>query len=445
MNNQPIVLQGNPVPELQRLLGSPVVFINWPNGVKGNNQRRWKHLTAADMTTEYLMKLQRGNVGVAVGEVSGGLCPIDIDKDSLVEPFLAANPKLNDTLQTHGARGRVFWVRWTGNYLKRTVKLKTPSGEDAGEFRSNGGQSIVWGIHPDTSQPYQIVVNKPAMTMDFDSLRWPDGIINPFQERDWTEDTEDTEDLKNRRVRRTEEPKSSVFLGFVYSKINTVEDALLVAMPVRERENNQLLFKLARAIKTLELKGQVFGIPELEAVFDRWYAQAREFLRNGQTKEDYYLEFMNACEKAKFPLGSVKVGEAWARAKSQPLPEEAMRFTNPDMRLLIAFLKHLQILVGDEPLFVTYRDCASLLGHKSHSTVETWIGALAKLKYIRFGERGNEHRANRYYYIWKPTTHNVTPPKLTIPAPPVAELIPSLNCPPASCTESEMATEEVNQ
>jgi len=352
------------------------------------------------MTTRYLAALPRGNIGVALGEISGGLCALDVDDDSLVERFLAVNPQLSDTLQTHGARGRVFWVRFTDNYPKRTAKLKTHSGKDAGEFRSNGAQSIVWGIHPDTNRPYQFVIKKPVVRVAFSSIQWPPEIRSPFATGDCTEETEEP---KIQKSRSTEELKSSASLArsLFHSSINSIEDALRVSMPTKKRENNALLFKLARAVKTLEVKGQNFDLPQLDAIFDQWYARAKKFLRAGQTREDYYLEFMNACQRAKFPLGGVKVAEAWAKATSQPLPAEAMNFSNPQIRLLVAFLKQLQAMQGAEPFFITYRDCAALLGHSTHSTAATWLGALVMMKYIRVAMPGNERQATRYFYVWK--------------------------------------------
>ena len=144
----------DPLPILTKLLGDKVVFIAWPKGIKGNDKKKWGYLTIDHMTKPYLDKLKDGNIGVALGEKSGGLCAIDIDQDDLVQPFLDSNPCLKATLQTHGARGRVFWVRFNGNYPKHMKKLKTQSGKPAGEFRSNGVQSIIWGIHPDTKKPY---------------------------------------------------------------------------------------------------------------------------------------------------------------------------------------------------------------------------------------------------------------------------------------------------
>ncbi len=112
------------VAELKELLGELVVFIGWPRGVKGT-RRKWKHLRPEDMTPAYLSKLPRGNIGVALGEVSGGLCAIDLDSEELVQPFLAVNAHLSETLQTHGSRGCVFWIRLIGKYPDHTFKLST--------------------------------------------------------------------------------------------------------------------------------------------------------------------------------------------------------------------------------------------------------------------------------------------------------------------------------
>ena len=174
----------DPIPDLIQLLGQPVVFIDWPRGVKGNSQK-WGYLTSAHMTPQYLSKLKLGNIGVALGEASGGLCAIDIDADEFVDPFRWANPGLAETLQTHGARGCVFWLRFKGSYPKNTSFLKTESGQGVGEFRSTGSQSIIWGIHPDTQRPYEFVLKGPVVEVDFESIQWPDqikkGCLGVFQ------------------------------------------------------------------------------------------------------------------------------------------------------------------------------------------------------------------------------------------------------------------------
>lgn len=93
----------------------PTLLLGWPLGTKGT-KRKWKHLTPASMTPDYVRKLAGKNIGVALGEKSSGLCSIDIDDEKFVRAFDAANPALKNTLRSHGRRGCNIWVRFTGAY-----------------------------------------------------------------------------------------------------------------------------------------------------------------------------------------------------------------------------------------------------------------------------------------------------------------------------------------
>jgi len=167
------------ISELRELLGHDVLLLGWPLRSKGTS-RKWGHLTVADMSPSYLQKLEHGNIGVALGVKSGNLVALDVDANDMVEPFLTANPFLNNTLRTHGARGAVFWLRMTAEYLPKTVKLKTVSGEDCGEWRAGeNSQSIIHGIHPDTGQSYEVVNMAPPAPVDFARIVWPPQISNP--------------------------------------------------------------------------------------------------------------------------------------------------------------------------------------------------------------------------------------------------------------------------
>ena len=350
------------------------------------------------MTPKFLANLQCGNIGVALGKVSGGLCAIDLDDYSLIEPFLAANPQLRDTLQTHGARGRVFWIRFGDSYPRKSRKLKlTSTGREIGEIRSNGNQSIVWGIHPDTKRPYKILVNKPAISMNFDSLRWPDGIINPFKQRNWTEVTEETDVTDEAK-----EAKVILSPGLpLFSLINSVADAVQKCLPTQIHENNLRLFDLARALLTLNQN----KIPhDPDEVFELWYDKAKAFLRQGLSRDDYYLEFLKACHRAKVPLGSQIVSAAWERAKQNlmPLPPKVLAINRPGFGLLCAFFREMQVGAGSgKEWFVAggQRACAQLLGHKSHSTVETWIGALQQMKVLETVKKGDAFHSTRFIYL----------------------------------------------
>ena len=73
------------VSELREVLGHDVLLLSWPTKSKGTKQP-WGNLTVDSMTPAYLKKLECGNIGVVLGNKSGGLAVLDVDDDNLVEP-----------------------------------------------------------------------------------------------------------------------------------------------------------------------------------------------------------------------------------------------------------------------------------------------------------------------------------------------------------------------
>jgi len=99
------------ITEIRALIGHDVVLIPNHPGTKRPTQNKWSSLThSAMMDPKHIRALERGNIGVLLGKASGHLCAVDIDLDELVAPFIAANPFLKRTLQTHGARGCYAWT-----------------------------------------------------------------------------------------------------------------------------------------------------------------------------------------------------------------------------------------------------------------------------------------------------------------------------------------------
>jgi hypothetical protein len=156
---------------LYALVGERAVLLPVPFGTKNPGANGWTgwQQTTFERTQEpdYQARLQEavnrgGNIGVLLGPPSGNLVAIDFDSDTLVESFLALNPRLARTLRTKGERGCQFWLRMNGEYPQRIYLLKNSFGVEVGEWRGGNGQSIIWGVHPH-KMAYQIVVNNPAI------------------------------------------------------------------------------------------------------------------------------------------------------------------------------------------------------------------------------------------------------------------------------------------
>ena len=100
-------------PTLEKLyqIFGQVVFLPIPKGSKNPDRKRWQKITFAEtQAADYQEELEDcvtrgGNIGVVHGPASGGLVSIDLDRDDLVDPFLALNLDLVLTTRSRGRRG----------------------------------------------------------------------------------------------------------------------------------------------------------------------------------------------------------------------------------------------------------------------------------------------------------------------------------------------------
>jgi hypothetical protein len=387
------------ISHLFELLG-PALLLCWRLGSKGGS-RKWKHLRLSDMNdSAYLVKLEKaGNIGVALGAVSNGLVTIDIDDDDLVEPFLEANPLLKDTLRTAAQRGCNVWVRCVGEY-PRSCKLKDQSGNEVGEWRADGNQTIIAGTHH-SGCAYRFVAEKPVITIDYNAIIWTDAILPPHAIDSKVAATESKRVRGVRRVERERE-KEVVCVGGGCHQIQTFlggNDLIAQVAPTDYRQNNASLFKLARVVRSYEKAvGRPATQSELEFVFDRWCLVARPYWRH--SRDDYYAEFLEAYSYARIGLEENPIELALSRAKSAPLPQ-LQGFTDERIRLLAAICREMQVLTGNNPFFLPTRKLGEILG--AHWTLAArLLRALEVLEVIHLApgevrERGGKH-SPRYYY-----------------------------------------------
>jgi hypothetical protein len=163
---------------------------------KGPRYLGWPDVTFEQTQTVKYQRLllAHSNTGVLLGV--DNLCTIDCDTDAFLDALLAICPVLSRTLRTHGSRAGQFWGYFTGNRPRKVCPLKVPKDSplavggkapdkdglvQVGEFRAEGGQSVIRGIHPNGC-PYQWPCAEPPITLVFDTLPWPAETILPWQE-----------------------------------------------------------------------------------------------------------------------------------------------------------------------------------------------------------------------------------------------------------------------
>jgi len=152
-----------------------VVLIPLALGTKKALRNGWPKTTwEQTQTSAYQKRLKQSDVGVLQGKAGDGYCSIDCDTDNAADELIAANPRLAGTLHTRGARGCNVWVRIEGE-IPKSCKIKDSIGQQIGEWRADGNQTKILGVHPKTQLPYQWPVVSSPVNIGFNEINWPAG------------------------------------------------------------------------------------------------------------------------------------------------------------------------------------------------------------------------------------------------------------------------------
>jgi hypothetical protein len=174
--------------------------------------------------------------------------------------------------------------------------------------------------------------------------------------------------------------------------VSTTEQAIALALPREKHGNHRLLYKLAGAIWAYEETAKTeVADEELRDIFRQWHAQAKQFLKENQPEDEYWMEFMDAWKNIDHPLMENEVDVAWRKAQAAPTPPEAKAagLTSPNLCRLVGLCRELQILRGDKPFHLSPYNVQQLFGQNSHSTAAKWLGGLCAVKILALVERGD--------------------------------------------------------
>jgi len=404
------------VAALMTLLGSEVILIACRRGTK-KPVGKWNQVDRTHMTDpKYLAKLNNVNIGVVLGWRSGGLCTLDIDSDEALQDFLEENKPICQTLITRGNRGGNIWWKVPGSAPKLTP-LKVDE-KHWGEWRGDGAQTLIYGQHPSGVQ-YQILRRVSPMEIEFNEIRFPKGMtptllldhVQPGSVTERQSSTETSERSENteqseqtERIEPTDEYRSgSGVCGASFSMLS-FEDVLKLTVPTEPHQNHHLLFRLARWVKTFEEhEKRTVTAGELRTIFKAWVVPARDFLRKELGTDDYWLEFVEAYQRARFGLGVDPIQIAWEQAMQKPPPEAAEQFEEPGLKMLVSLCRELSLLSGGGQFFLASRTVQRVLGLNDHVRAARWLSGLCRLRILEIVEEGGPKtmRATRYLYLPK--------------------------------------------
>jgi hypothetical protein len=167
-----VASQERPCDKILSLTGE-AVLVPIPTREKGPRIKGWQSITLEEMTPRYLSQLD-ANIGVVLGKASKGLCTIDCDGDEIFAQLLEVNPHLTETLHSHGARGGNVWIRIEGEF-PASGKIRDQHGGELGEWRADGNQTVIHGIHP--SGINYTRNEKSVLTVPYHDINWPTGWV----------------------------------------------------------------------------------------------------------------------------------------------------------------------------------------------------------------------------------------------------------------------------
>lgn len=286
-----------PLGRLKHLLGGNPSLMALPIGSKVPR----KGSTYDSSTTDDEPTLNASNIAVRLGKKHGNICAIDFDgiessdgkfivnPDDLLEQFFRFNRHLRYSLRTKGRRGASVWVTVEGEYTPKVTHLTIPNHEGhVGELRC-GQYSLIQGIHPDTGNPYKVVVDAPAFNISLGDITWLDGTtLDKVIGKD--------SPLLHRNTH-------DVYTSYEGS-ISALQSIVTTYLPTAPHQTADLQFKLARHVKTWERDHQVkLSEEQLMKVGIMWHEATRKQYLKHYGPDKYAVEFIERYNWVKVCIG----------------------------------------------------------------------------------------------------------------------------------------------
>ena len=275
-------------------------------------------------------------IAVRVGNRDHNVISIDIDGDELMKGFIDRNPIARKTLISKGSRGANFWFMLSHECLD--LQDLKHEGVSVGEFRGNGGVTIIQGLHENKTDYYRFLNKAPVSEIKLDQLKWMDGspmteVIRTGKDPVYTR----TLELKNNRSVEEEYhiedgvgvPDEDISnddfpeaprLGECDPKlIKDVETIVKKFACVESKTTNNQQLRLIRELKFLLYRNAMSDSWELKSdVHKLWFDLSTPYLDVTMSEQDYLIELIDKWSRLR---RTNQENEAvWNRAKQKAAP-----------------------------------------------------------------------------------------------------------------------------
>ena len=390
-----------PMERLKHLLGGNPSLMALPIGSKVPE----KGSTYDSATTEDVRKLSKSNIAVRLGTDYGNICAIDFDgietfpksgkfivnPDDMLEQFFIHNPHLKYSLRTKGRKGASVWVKVEGDYPSRVKHLNIANHEEpVGELRFNH-YSLIQGIHPDTGNPYKVVVDAPAFNVSLGDITWLDG-------RTLDEVIGKDSPLLHRYTH-------DVYTSYT-GPLSALQSIVTSYIPTAAHQTSFLQFELARHIKTWERDHQVkLTEQQLMKVGIMWHEAAPKQYLKHYGPDKYAVEFIERYNWVKTCIGDG--GEifdnALKAAHENDCHDKVAKFfpQSKDVQLAANLCRELAIASGNGSFFLSARKLQAAIELPNSMAAHRTLKYLKTIGAIKEVNKGSMKRRRASYYRYQ--------------------------------------------
>ena len=338
-------------------------------------------------------------VAVILGPVSGGLVCRDFDTMPAYEAWATDHPELAKSLPTVAtSRGRHVYFR-----APLADLIFVDLGE--GEYRGDSGHYCLLpeSLHPDGTT-YTWLIPPPDGDVPIVADVREAGLLPSPP----TETTQTTETSLTPSYCFSNPLVSSGVSGLSVTPDAggpDIDRAILETIPSCGGRRNKKVFELARALKAVPTLADTpaTALDFLKPHVERWHKMGRERGVIGtEPFEETWIDFLNGWPKVKFPKGKEPMMAIVERAKQQPMPAVALKYSDPRLRLLVALCFQLHRASGEKLFYLSARMAARLLdlgGGKDHVMAWRWLFLLKHDKILDEVECGKRGKATRFRYV----------------------------------------------
>jgi hypothetical protein len=164
------------------------------------------------------------------------------------------------------------------------------------------------------------------------------------------------------------------------------------------KRRHAAIFALARALKAVPDLA-VRPARDFEPIVRRWHGLALPYI-NDKPFERSWFDFLDAWGRVKYAEGEGPLCDALERAKQAQPPAWAMRYDQPELRLLVCLLRELQRAAGRKSFPLSCRDAGRLVG-VDYREANGWLRGLVLEGVLKRTFRGNKAsgKADEFRYL----------------------------------------------